>query len=203
MTPQVIVCVATRLEAERLYREAESSRVEILITGVGVVAATFSLTKRLAEAGRPRAVISCGVGGAYPGSGLKIGDVVCAESELFGDFGVETDDGFLTLADIGLTTVDRIELDLRPVQRAVPFVTCATCTGTDERAREIAARTSGAVESMEGAAIVEVAKRFGLEVGEIRGISNHVGKRDRTSWKLTEAAEAAQQSLCNWLSAPG
>ena len=31
------------------------------------------------------------------------------------------------------------------------------------------------------------------------GISNHVGKRDRASWKLTEAADAAQQALCDWL----
>ena len=53
MSPPVIVCVATRLEAERLYREVAGNHVEILITGVGVVAATYALTKRLSEAGRP------------------------------------------------------------------------------------------------------------------------------------------------------
>ncbi|MEE8104478.1 MAG: futalosine hydrolase, partial [Planctomycetota bacterium] len=200
MTPPVIVCVATKSEAKRLYDLTSGGELEIRVTGVGPVAAAYSLTRRLAEAAHPPAVICCGVGGAYPGSGLEIGDVVCASTETFGDLGVETADGFLTMEDIGFGAPPGwLDLSLRPVRRAVPFVTCATCTGTDKRAREIEARTSGAVESMEGAAIVDVARRFGVDVGEIRGISNVVGDRDRASWKLDEAADAAQKALCVWL----
>ena len=59
-------------------------------------------------------------------------------------------------------------------------------------------RTRGAVESMEGAAIVHVALAHGLPVGEIRGISNAVGDRDPSRWRVHEAARAAGAALLHW-----
>jgi futalosine hydrolase len=91
-----------------------------------------------------------------------------------------------------------MELDFFPADRRAAFVTCALCTGTDARAHELAERTGGAVESMEGAAIVQVARRFGVPVGELRGISNHVGNRDRASWRLADASHGAQEALLAW-----
>lgn len=177
----------------------------MLVTGVGPVNAACALARRLAAGGITR-VLSCGIGGAYPGSGLAVGDVACAATEEYGDLGVETDDAFLTLPALGFPLVPeapddaaRFELALRPLDRAVAFVTCSTCTGTDARAQELVARTGGAVESMEGAAIVHVGARFGLPVGEVRGISNLVGKRDRDAWRIPEAIEAAEEALLAWL----
>ncbi len=130
---------------------------------------------------------------------LEIGEVVCASTETWADLGVEGEwdvkaMGFETAANLGNT----LPLDLFPAARRVPFVT-STCTATDERAAALFERTGGAVESMEGAAIVQVAHLGKLPVGEIRGISNVVGKRDRASWKLEEAAQAAQRTLIDWI----
>jgi hypothetical protein len=36
-------------------------------------------------------------------------------------------------------------------------------------------------------------------VGEIRGISNRAGNRDRGAWRVREAAEAAQRGLLGWV----
>ena len=66
-------------------------------------------------------------------------------------------------------------------------------------AHELATRTGGAVESMEGAAILQVGALMGVPAGEIRAISNAVGDRDRAAWKLREAAEAAQTALLDWI----
>jgi len=186
------VCVATEPEGERLA----AAGVEVLVTGVGPVHAAIALTRRL-ESGPAERIICCGVGGAYPGSGLAVGDVVCAATEQYGDFGADSPDGFLDLREWGLP--GRMSLDLFPVERRAGFVTCATCTGTAARAAELVARTGGAVESMEGAAVVEVARRYGVPVGEIRGISNPVGDRDRDAWRIEEAAAAAQEALLAWL----
>ena len=60
---------------------------------------------------------------------------------------------------------------------------------------------AAAVESMEGAAIAHVAALSGIPVGEIRGISNLVGNRDRGAWRVKEAAQAAQQALLKWVAA--
>lgn len=151
------------------------------------------------EQQRPEGIIVIGIGGAYPNSGLSIGDVVCAESETFGDLGVETPGGFLELKEFLQSTYP---LQLFPAPRRARFVTVSTCTGTDELSTRIHARTQGAVENMEGAAAAQIAKRYGIPMGELRGISNFTGLRDRGSWRVQAAAAAAQEALLPWLTTP-
>lgn len=204
MAVDFVVCIATAMEGRRIERSLGGTRsvingrsVALLQTGVGPVNAAHALTAFLAREGADGIVV-CGVGGAYPGSGLDVGDVVCADSEVYGDLGADSPDGFLDFAALGFTPIE-LALQVFPCERRVPFVTCSTCTGTDARAHELRARTGGAVESMEGAAIVHVAGKERIPVGEIRGISNAVGDRDRAAWRLNEAADAAQAALLAWL----
>ncbi len=205
----IVVCVATAVEGDGLPASVGRARLIQVRTGVGLVNAAFALTRCLGDV-RPRAIIACGIGGAYPGSGLAIGDVVAATEETYGDLGAASPDGFLDMEALALPVIDgspplfnRLPLDLFPAARRVPFVTCSTCTGTDEQALAIAARTGGAVESMEGAAIVQVARLSHIPVGEIRGISNIAGRRDRASWRIEEAAAAARRALVEWIKAGG
>jgi len=191
---QLLACTATEFEG-RLLVEAG---IPLLVTGVGPVTSAIALTRHLAHETVDRIVV-CGVGGAYPGSGLEIADVVAATTETFGDLGADSPEGFLDCEALGFADSATLVLDLCPARHAVPFVTCSTCTGTDERAVALHARTGGAVESMEGAALVQVAKTFGIPIGEVRGISNPVGTRDRDAWRLEEAARAAQEELLRWL----
>lgn len=200
-SPDILICVATPLEGDGLPREIAGRTVVVVETGVGPVNAAFALTRALAHV-RPRAIVSCGVGGAYPGSGLDLGEVVCADSETYGDLGAESPEGFLDMKALGFAVVpgdrplfNRLPLDVFPLNHRAPFVTCATCTGTDKTAALLVRRTGGAVESMEGAAIVHVARLAGIPVGEVRGISNHVARRDRAKWKLHEAAAAARAAV--------
>ena len=155
---------------------------------------------------RPDAIVVCGVGGSYPSSGLSIGDVVCADAEIYGDLGAQSPSGFLDMQSLGFPVIaaptplfNELPMQVFPTARRARFITVSTCTGTDAVAGEIAARTKGAVENMEGAAIAHVAYLHGIDVGEIRGISNLVTNRDAKSWKLKEAAAAAQQELIGWL----
>lgn len=184
---------------------AEVSGVRITQTGVGPVNAAHAVTIAVAER-RPEIVISCGIGGAYPSSGLAIGDVVCASEEIYGDLGADSPSGFLDMKQLGFAVVpgetplfNEIPMQVFPLPRRVRFVTVSTCTGTDSAARALEARTKGAVESMEGAAVAHVAHLHGIPVGEVRGISNIVTNRDKASWRLKEAAEAAQLAVSNWL----
>jgi len=50
---------------------------------------------------------------------------------------------------------------------------------------------------MEGAAIAHVAALYEIPMGEVRGISNLAGNRDRGAWRVKEAAAAAQAALLN------
>lgn len=204
-TYDFVITFAAALEGEGLPQAISGQSIALLRTGVGPVNAAYWVTRFLME-NTVGAMIVCGVGGAYPGFELAAGDVVCAESETYGDLGADAPEGFLDMQALGFPVIDgaepvfnRLPLDLFPARRRVPFVTCATCTGTDAKAVSLAARTGGAVESMEGAAVVHVARLMGVNVGEVRGISNAVGNRDRAQWRLKEAAAAARTALINWI----
>ena len=183
------------------------SRVPVLVTGIGAVNAAIALTRYLEREGS-KSVIVCGIGGAYPGSDLPVGSVACASSECYGDLGAASASGFLDMKALGFPVITGPEpvynvlpMHLFPAPARVPFVTVNTCTGDNASALAIAARTGGGVESMEGAAIAHVAALYGIPVGEIRGISNPVGNRDRSAWRVKDAAVAAQQALLTHLRA--
>lgn len=170
--------------------------------------AAHALTMAVMSA-RPDVILSCGIGGAYPSSGLTVGDVVCAGEEVYGDLGAQSASGFLDMRVMGFPVVsgptplfNELPLQVFPVKRRERFVTLSTVTGTDHTARELENRLKGAIESMEGAAIVHVAALHAIPVGEVRGVSNMVGDRDRQSWRLKEAAEAAQRSVIDWIKKP-
>lgn len=196
MATGVVVCVATELEGALLR-----PHLPVLVTGVGAVNAACALTRYL-ERESVRAIVSCGIGGGYPEAGFPLGTAVWAESECYGDLGAASEAGFLDMRALGFPVIagpepvyNRLPVLIRPGGRSAPFVTVNTCTGDDAAARGIALRTGGGVENMEGAAIAHVAALYGIPSGEVRGISNLVGKRDRSLWKVKEAAAAAQQAV--------
>lgn len=205
MPVDLLICTATDLESPRLRQQVDPARVEVLRTGVGPVNAAHAVTLAILRT-RPAAIVVCGIGGAYPGSGLQIGEVACADTECYGDLGATSPDGFLDMEALGFPIVDGpppiynvLPMQVFPALARVRFVTMSSCTGTEVAARAIAARTGGAVENMEGAAIAQVAAIHGIPVGEVRGISNLVTDRDTKAWRIKEAATAAQEALLSWI----
>jgi len=202
----VLICTATEFEG-RLLRErlATSEGTRLVVTGVGPVNAAHAVTVEILRRA-PEAILVCGVGGAYPGSRLEVGDVACADVECYGDLGAVAPSGFLDMKALGLPVVaspgplyNDLPVQICPVDRRVKFVTVSSCTGTEAAARALEARTGGAVENMEGAAVAHVACLHGIPVGEVRGISNRVTDRDTSGWRLKEAALAAQEALLAWM----
>jgi futalosine hydrolase len=203
----LLICAATELESGLLQKrfDGDTSSVALIRTGVGAVNAAHAVTLFLAKTGA-REIVVCGVGGAYPSSGLAVGDVVCAETECYGDLGATSPTGFLDMKALGFPVVNgtvplfnELPMQVFPTPRRARFVTMTSCTGTDRDARAIEARTGGAVESMEGAAVAHVAHLHGIRVGEVRGISNIVTDRDTRAWRLKEAATAAQEAIITWI----
>jgi len=181
----------------------------LLATGMGKVLAAASLAAVL-ERETAAGVLSVGVGGAYPGTDLAVGALALASEEILADDGVEQPGGFAGCEAIGIPLVaglpgNRIPLDERLVARARaqllerglavavgPFATVSTCSGTDARAARQRERWGALVESMEGAALAAVARRYRTPFLELRAISNPCGDRDLAKWDLARAAAAAQ-----------
>ena len=202
---ELLLCVATDLEAG-ILREwlPHAANARMVRMGIGPVNAAHAVTVAILQ-DKPAAIVVCGVGGAYPSSGLRVGEVVSADVECYGDLGAGSPFGFLDMKALGFPVVEsptlynELPMQLFPTARQLKFVTVSTCTGTDAAARAIEERTEGAVENMEGAAVAHVAHLHGIPVGEVRGISNIVTDRDTRTWRIKDAAVAAQEALLAWI----
>jgi len=213
-------CEVRRCHGYDLYHGSCFGRPLCLLhCGVGKASAAAA-TMALLTLCRPAVLILTGCGGAYGGSGLGVGDLALADAEIFGDEGCLTPSGFLDMEALGLPLVERegqrffnrFPVDgplldrVRPLlsQAAAaadcrlaegPFVTVSTCSGTAPTGAELARRTGGICENMEGAAVAQVCTRQRVPFLEVRGISNLVEDRDFRRWDLKGAAEAAQRGV--------
>ncbi|MDD3654612.1 MAG: futalosine hydrolase [Desulfotomaculaceae bacterium] len=198
---RILVMVAVQAEREAVLRGLKEGKIfDVLLAGVGPVSSAVNTTKVLATA-RYELVVNAGIGGGFPGL-AEIGSIVVAQEIIAADLGVETPEGFHSLADMGLGP-DRIMVNASLVKdlcaalraakmrvRTGPVLTVSTVTGTAESAAEMAARVPGATaEAMEGYGVALAAQEFGLPVLELRAISNVVGLRDRTTWQIKEALD--------------
>lgn len=204
--------------------------------GVEVCLAHGGIGKAAAAAAAIGLVVACrtdalwlfGCGGAYPGSGLNVGDLALADGEIFGDEGVRSPEGFLDLERLGYPMrhdqgeerynhwpVDEtLHQWARPLLaehaaergksfRSGPFVTVSTCTGTTITAQKIARHTGGICENMEGAAVALACRQAGVPMLEVRGISNRVEDRNSSGWDLPGGMAAAEEALLVLLAARG
>ncbi len=81
------------------------------------------------------------------------------------------------------------------------FVTVSSCSGTAERAQNLAARTGFICENMEGAAAALACQQTDTPFLELRAISNLVEKRDTSRWDLPAGMTAAQKAVLALLDA--
>jgi futalosine hydrolase len=207
-TSKILVVAATPLESTLLQS------VNLLVTGIGAVNTAHALTQRFMTQPAPSLVIQTGVAGAFVPANVAVGSVVLADTEIYGDLGVLTPAGWRPLEEIGIPLLaargshearfNYFPLDASLVQRACAaagsmiartgkFLTVSQVTGVRTVGDELYARFGALCESMEGAAAAHVCAMHDVPFLEVRGISNLVEDRDRSKWKLKEAAEAAQR----------
>jgi futalosine hydrolase len=153
-------------------------------------------------------VLSTGVAGGFAGR-AGVGDVVVAAEIVHADLGAESPTGFLSIADLGLgEAVTRLPEPLVAVVAARtggvvgPVLTVSTVTGTEARAAELANRHRPAAEAMEGAGVLAAALAHGLPFGEVRAVSNVVGRRDRATWDLPLALDVLGRAFARLLAEP-
>lgn len=95
--------IASPFGAERLrfHEPVKKDNIILCISGIGMVNAAIVAT-RIIDAYSPSMIISIGIGGAYRNSGLDIGDIALAETEIYGDTGIIMNGDFQDLKTIGL-----------------------------------------------------------------------------------------------------
>ncbi|MBO9683999.1 MAG: futalosine hydrolase, partial [Flavisolibacter sp.] len=181
---QLLLCASTEFEIKptiEFIQQENIREIEILITGVGMMATTYSLTKSVLGK-RPDFILQAGVAGCLD-ENLPLTKIVIVESENVGDLGAEENGTFNTLFDLKL--LDRnflpwkngklsnsIETLKSTGLTIVDGVTVNEISTNKDRIAYYREQLNASVESMEGAALHYVALQEKIPFLQMRSLSN-------------------------------
>lgn len=182
-------------------------RFDLVHTGVGksnAAGAAARVLDPMVHAG----VLSVGIAGSLPGSGLGLLDVVCATRSVFADEGIGSDTGFVSMDRAGFGAFPDgsmgVEHDERTRGQLMAhcdaggvIATVSWCSGSDACASGVVQRTGAICEAMEGASVALAARRIGpaIRTAELRVISNSTGDRGTQRWALDDALDRLREVL--------
>ena len=188
---RILVVASTKAEIEIFQAQNIESEIDILITGVGMVATTFQLTKVLSRKDYD-VVVNAGIAGAFFKK-LEIGEVVEVRSEQFPEIGAEDDTSFISIFELGLLDENAYPFQKGkltnpdtgiPNLKLVDGVTVNKVHGNKLSIQKVVDQFSPDVESMEGAAVAFACLQENIKFIQIRAISNYVEKRNKSAWNV-------------------
>ena len=190
----VLVISATEFEIEPLVHE--NNIADVLITGIGIPATIFHLTKKLSQKNYDL-VIQAGIAGTFSPD-LKKGTVLLIDKDAFGDLGIYEKGNFKTLFDSGFINenefpfsngwlVNRHEYLTHSSLSLATGITINKITDDGIQIKKLSDKFKPDIESMEGAALHYVCLQQKIKFLQLRSISNTVGERDKQKWEMKKA----------------
>lgn len=200
----------TFLDVNELYTN-KSKRLKLLFhqSGVGMLAAAISITRMVYEE-KPDLIIQAGIAGTFDKK-MHLGKVVTVNNEILGDTGVEEEGKWKDLFDLKLEKSSYHPFEKRKLPNQylkeynllklseVSSITVNEITTNKERIDQLIKKYEPGIESMEGAALHYVCREMNVPFIQIRSISNYIGERDKTKWKMKEAIENLNQTLLKYV----
>ncbi len=210
-----LILIPTELELDRIRDQGglppELGRIEIC--GFGPIAAAARTTQLLARH-RPERCLLIGSAGAFdidlhpPGSAVSFGSVAiegvgvgagarCVGPPRLGfpQWPAHDETGDAIHEELALSSETESDVELL-------LTTCAASDGP-ELARERRKRFPRAsAEDMEGFGVALACRLQATDLAIVRGISNEVGNRDSSHWRIPQALAAAQRRALELLEEP-
>ena len=169
------------------------------VTGVGPIATTQFLEKNI-TAQSPDLIIQIGIAGAINDQ-IDIGSSVAVKEEMISDMGVWEADGYKDIFDLGFADRNTFPYQhgmlVNPHQQLLsqsklPLVKSFGVNEISTSAEKISLlkhHFNVDIESMEGNAFHYVCLMNNIPFIQLRGISNYVGDRDKSRWKIKESLQ--------------
>jgi futalosine hydrolase len=197
----ILLCAATEFEIQSTLDWLQASnlqeQVNVLITGVGLLSATYAITKQ-ATISKPHVMLQAGLAGCFD-EGIELGTTAVVLRETIGDLGVLQKNTFTSAFDMGLLKPyehpwkegklenPHTELVKAPSLVLVDSVTVNEITTNEDRVSYFKNGLGATSESMEGAALHYVGLLENIPFLQLRAFSNYVGERNKENWKMQES----------------
>ena len=206
---KVLVTAATQPEIKPLMNWLEEEvtingqiEVEVMITGIGMFSTAYHLGKYFAK-NKPDLAIQAGIAGSFQHS-WPIGETVVIEQEVLGDLGVEDNDQYKDLFDIGLWNTDMPPFTHNYLPNTSALgqhllrakgVTVNMVSGSAATIARLEEKYQPDIESMEGAAFHYCCLMDNIPFLQLRTISNYVEVRDKSKWNIPLAVTNLNNTL--------
>ena len=199
---QILVIAATAAEIEPLT--ISNSQVDVLITGVGVPSTMYHLQKRIQQVDYD-CIIQAGIAGSF-NSDIELGKVLMVQQDCFADVGMEEKEIYTPVFNSGFADKDEFpftngwlvnsnKILLKTSLQKVKALTVNKVSDSELQKHQFISTFNAAVESMEGAALHYICLQEKIPFLQMRAISNYVGERDKTKWKIKEAIKNMNTAL--------
>jgi len=205
----IVIAAATELEMSYIKLHfTENPKIKLLVTGAGLVNATFATTKFLMENPKVEMLINIGIVG-YVGNTMKIGDCVEICSETWIETGMQDDGNFINAFSFPFFKNEKIYDDYGKITwnkneifsflPKVSSITSSIVHGNNDSVKYIEKNYHGYVESMEGWAFAYVCKALNIPFCSIKSISNYVEPRNPKHWNIDLALKNLSEIIVKTL----
>lgn len=199
---QILIIAATASEIEPFT--TVNNRIDVLITGVGSPSTIYHLLKRIHQVDYDL-IIQAGIAGSF-NNDISLGQVVLVRQDCFADIGIEEKEIFTPVFNTHFADKNEFPFsdgvllnqgsDLEHFDLTkVNAITINKVSDSALQKHQLTKTFNADIETMEGAALHYVCLQEKIPFLQIRSISNHVGERDKTKWKMKEAIENLNQQL--------
>ena len=194
--------------SERIYLR-KHQKVEPIITGVGLMNTTYCLTKQFSKE-KPTLAIQAGIAGTLHPI-YAPGMVVSVKEDMVGDLGVLENEEWRDVFDLGLAEENNSPYFQKKLinphrdllgklqMECVRSISVNQISTNSDSIRKMKEKYMPVIESMEGAAFHYVCLMEKIPFIQIRAISNMVGERDKSCWKLHESIKALNNELIKYI----
>lgn len=203
---KVLLVSATEFEIASYFKQKDT--IDVLLTGVGMPIALYHLQKKITE-NRYNLVIQVGLAGAFT-TKFELGETVFVNQDTFGDLGIEEKELFTPIFETDLFNknefpfengwlVNKNKILQQSTLEVVKAVTINKVTDKSSVKQQLIDSFNPDIETMEGAALHYVCLHQNIPFIQLRAISNYVGERDKTKWKIDLAISNLHNELIKLL----
>ncbi|HRD57268.1 MAG TPA: futalosine hydrolase [Ferruginibacter sp.] len=197
----LLIVAATEMEIADFL--ATKPNADVLITGVGAPHCIYGLTKKLGSKAY-NCVIQAGIAGSF--GEVPLGETVLVIRDCFADLGIFENNSLKSLFGAGFLNADTFPYKagwLENESQVLSATSLECCTAItvntvsenlimEKQYKEI---YQPHIETMEGAAFHYVCLMENLPFIQLRAISNIVGIRDKSQWKIKESVASLNKEL--------
>jgi len=188
------------------YYKYHGIEIDVMVTGVGMAHTAFHMGRQL-NMKKYDLAVNAGIAGAYSHD-TPMGTVYQINAEIFGLFGVEDEENYISLSSLGLLDPDSFPyeggwlinrnqpvtatLNKLPLAKGVTVNMIYTHSDTIDTLNQM---YQASLESMEGASFFYACLIEGVAFAEIRSVSNYVAERDKSYWDIPLAIKNLNKTL--------